>query len=66
MNIKPCPFCGGISPRKITLRQDGTLHNSNVLYATFGCDKCDAYVVGTGTTSQEAWNDAMKHWNNRV
>lgn len=62
--IKPCPFCGG-KAIKFRCRAVELIHKATFA-ADFGCENCNALMIGTGFTPEEAWEDAIKRWNNRV
>ena len=61
--LKNCPFCNGMA-RKFSLRTVNYTHKATYA-AEVGCDKCNALMIGTGLTPEEAWKDAYQSWNKR-
>lgn len=53
--FKPCPFCGGA----------GTLYVWQAS-AKIRCNKCGAEIYIVGESAQDAEENCIKKWNNRV
>lgn len=61
---KDCPFCGGRAV-KFRCRTINYTHKATFA-ADFGCENCNALMIGTGFTPEEAWIDAITNWNKRA